>query len=428
MKNEFALCGLILLIAPSFGLAQKLWDITPGPDDIAAVAGDTSIAILTAIVQRTDLRTGSVPMEFVSAGEILAHNAREAWGPFVLGRWKDFGNPRSPLFTWERFFRFQQLRGYLGDSGAIAGMDSVARLASDPQLKLSAMRCLAEAGRYDHFEELKKLTESQDPLTFPSAISLLGRYGRDARFREEAGTLLRKILAASTDYSSASASADALAGFDRTGAIALLEQRFRGATGNDREQFFVILGRIDPAGQPERTIGVAPKEPDPFLRALYYPTMSSIMSGSRTRRYLDPFFVRFALKESKTERSVPLELRDFLNDFQPLPPFPRTTGVEMLDSLVALTDTMAAYGWVGDESSVQGLHAELTDARSALEKGDTAGCAAKIRQFQAQVNEEYTSSSHAVIKSITREGWKYLFYNASFVLSRLATFAAAKAP
>ena len=418
MRNKSRSMFMAILVLSSSAPAQQLWKIEPGPEQYAAVSADSSVSHLRAILLAPGAPSDDQPGEFISAAYLLAAGGG-ARPDFILARVHDVADPGSPGFTWHRFYAYQELRGFFGDSGAIAGMDSVARFADDASLRLDAIRRLADAGRYGYLDELKRDYASPNPVTFSSVLSVLGRYGQDPRFRSEAGDMLERVIRGSPHYSSISTATDALVRFDRARALAILEQRFATSDGNERRQLFALLGRIDPDGQPERTMAAVSQEPDPFLRGTYFPRYDQIAGGRVTRRYLAPSFIRFALNESRTERRVPFDLADFLHDFRPLPPGPDASVASMLDTLSALTDTMQQFNWLGDATFASTLKADLHEARTDLRRGDSVSVAAKAADFQVQINSALAGSGTQAQKFVTQEGWKFLFFNARFVLNAL---------
>jgi hypothetical protein len=51
--------------------------------------------------------------------------------------------------------------------------------------------------------------------------------------------------------------------------------------------------------------------------------------------------------------------------------------------------------------------------------GDSNNCARQIKLFQQKVDEEYRDSLGGDNKTVTIEGWKFLYYNAKYILERL---------
>jgi len=90
-----------------------------------------------------------------------------------------------------------------------------------------------------------------------------------------------------------------------------------------------------------------------------------------------------------------------------------------LDSLISTKHEIAGYNWVSDGNFVNYLDSLLTNARNHLTSGDSNNCARQIKVFQQRVDEEYRDSLDGDTRTINLEGWKFLYYNAQYILARL---------
>jgi hypothetical protein len=109
----------------------------------------------------------------------------------------------------------------------------------------------------------------------------------------------------------------------------------------------------------------------------------------------------------------------FLDDFIPIFFYGSVSTFIQLDSLASTKHQIAAYNWLGDNNFVTELDSFLTNARSYLSSGDLINCARQVKIFQQKVDEEYRDSLDGDNKRVTIEGWKFLYYNAQYLLARL---------
>jgi len=139
-------------------------------------------------------------------------------------------------------------------------------------------------------------------------------------------------------------------------------------------------------------------------------------------RYLEPRFVKFAKDWFVAETSLVVndQIRRFLRDFIPIAPQSGTPIFVVLDSLIILKHRIASYDWVSDQNFVNELDSNLTNAKNYLLSADSNNCYRQIKIFQQKVDEEYRDSLDGDTKRVTIEGWKFLYYNAQYILARLS--------
>ena len=400
----------------SLSTAQPLWHMDLGIETFMAVENDTTIGNLRQILASEDEHKN------VPAGMILAYYHGDSQKDFIITQLSEPAPiNKHTWFDWVHYFGCQQIRGYLGDSGAIACMDTVALFALDDE-RLEAVCLLAEAGRLDYFDLIKSSFFPAGGRLHERAVDALGFYGQDSRFRADAANLLAAIIRDSTDVLRISGAWRSLVKFDKPMAVELLNQRFVSSQGKLRYNFFFDLRNIDRDGQPERAMFAVPLEPDEDIRERYFPFARNIFVGVDSKRYFEPRFVRFARQWRDGESSVEVRMQTgwFLKDFLPFRPGEDFSVLAMIDSLSALTDTMSTYGWVGNQNFAAELKDNLQAAKTDLTAGDTSSCSGKVRAFQSKVDEEYRDSLDGDTRSVSREGWKFLFYNAQYVVDRLS--------
>jgi hypothetical protein len=97
-----------------------------------------------------------------------------------------------------------------------------------------------------------------------------------------------------------------------------------------------------------------------------------------------------------------------------------TPVIELLDSLRAMEQLSHSNNWLGDQSFVNELDTNLTNAQNYLVSGDSNNCYRQLQIFQQKVNEEYSDSLDGDSKWINIDGWKLLYFNAGYILDRLS--------
>jgi hypothetical protein len=111
------------------------------------------------------------------------------------------------------------------------------------------------------------------------------------------------------------------------------------------------------------------------------------------------------------------------NDYVP-PLSDSSRGItELIDSLTNSLQQVSAFGWLGDNSFVGELDAHLQNAKTYLNSSDSLTCARQVRLFQQTVDDEYRDSLDGDNRFVTLEGWKFLYYNAQYILDRLPSIA-----
>jgi hypothetical protein len=415
MKKIIFSCLLLLLPAISF--SQKLWEYEPYVTDFVAVGGDTSINNLQIILNTDSLK---FTIDYIAAARLLAYYGGEGFKDFIFSKMSQYSDINNSRFSWSNYLLFQIIRGYLGDSGAIAGMDSVVRLAiGDTLLQLNAISFLGSKGHLNYFDFVRQVFNQH--LPYADAYNQLSLYGSDARYKTEVENLLSNVIRDSSNRMTVFKAVYALSHINKALTSQILDNRFRSSYGNLRESFFDDLNDIDPDGQPERAIFAIVNEPDNNIRMLYLPTYYAIVESSLTSRYLLPFFIDFLSKRVQIdpERSIIRESKRFIDEFVPLNFQESQISINKIDSLKNLKDSVISYNWLSDQSFVNELDSNLSSARSYIVAGDSNNCARQIKLFQQKVDEEYRDSLDGDNKFVTIEGWKFLYYNAQYILDRL---------
>ncbi|MBM4170214.1 MAG: hypothetical protein FJ215_13815 [Ignavibacteria bacterium] len=98
----------------------------------------------------------------------------------------------------------------------------------------------------------------------------------------------------------------------------------------------------------------------------------------------------------------------------------------LLDTVISTNHQVFTYGWIGDKNFVNELDNALQNARKHLTRGDSTNCRKEVETFQEKVQKEYDRTVDREKKNqprdkrfVTVEGWKFLYYNATYLLDRL---------
>ena len=92
---------------------------------------------------------------------------------------------------------------------------------------------------------------------------------------------------------------------------------------------------------------------------------------------------------------------------------------EQFDYFINLCDSLFNYTWLGDLTFSNELKNILTIAKTNLQNGDSLACRVQVKAFQDLVDNVYKDSLNTDPRFVTIEGWKFLYWNAQYILDRL---------
>jgi len=92
---------------------------------------------------------------------------------------------------------------------------------------------------------------------------------------------------------------------------------------------------------------------------------------------------------------------------------------EIIDSTLSYLVQSQNYFWLGDNTFANELKAKLNTAKTNLQAGDSLGCRLQIQAFQDLLDNVYKDSLNTDARFVTIEGWKFLYWNAQYILDRL---------
>ncbi len=91
----------------------------------------------------------------------------------------------------------------------------------------------------------------------------------------------------------------------------------------------------------------------------------------------------------------------------------------LINDISNQTDTLYGYTWLGDLNFANELKNILTTAKTNLQNGDSLACRVQVKAFQDLVDNVYKDSLNSDPRFVTIEGWKFLYWNAQYILDRL---------
>jgi hypothetical protein len=107
-------------------------------------------------------------------------------------------------------------------------------------------------------------------------------------------------------------------------------------------------------------------------------------------------------------------------DYYYPPVLPKTEELSIsIDSMVSYLHQTSSLGWLSDQSFENNLSNKLMMARNFINQSDSIQCSRAISIFLAMIDSVYSDSLHSHDRVVTVEGWRYLGYNAQYILNQL---------
>ncbi len=402
--------------------AQSLWLVDYGYDaQCNYLVENLNADSLENIVLTDDW--GQSALLYECAVTRLYYFYKENEGQFLLNNLNtQIDSATTPLWAisseWDKYYADAYILGLLGSQIAIEKMQVIANDENN-YYRLYAIGHLAEAGVYNHYDFLKN--EYYGGNEDPYILNLLGWYSRSENYREEIKSILRNEVYSESDYFGVINKAHNLS-FIPGAEVEILDEFFRKKTGKERYDYFRDLGFYDKDGQPERSMFALQNEPNDTFRVEYLPTPYKVLNWeSISKRYLEPEFVNFltGFSISDTTSSTYQVKKFFLDTFVPAIPDSTQPTNDLLDKLNNYVDSVFSYTWLGDLAFSNELKYILTIAKTNLQNGDSLACRADVKLFQDSVDFVYKDSLNADPRFVTLEGWKFLYWNAQYILDRL---------
>ena len=108
-----------------------------------------------------------------------------------------------------------------------------------------------------------------------------------------------------------------------------------------------------------------------------------------------------------------------INSFIPAPIDTTQSVNSLIINLSNFIDSVYSYNWLGDLNFSNGLKSILTTAKTNLQNGDSLAGRVQVKAFQDLVDNVYKDSFNSDSRFVTIEGWKFLYWNAQYILDRL---------
>jgi len=211
-------------------------------------------------------------------------------------------------------------------------------------------------------------------------------------------------------------------GFIPGAEVEILDEFFRNTTGKARYEYFFQIGIYDKDGQPERSMFALQNEVNDTFRVEYLPTPYKILNWSSiSKRYLEPKFINFInnLSIADTNSATYQVRKYFLLTYTPIKPDSMTPSNDLLINLYNYVDSVVTYNWLGDLTFSNELKSILNTAKTNLQNGDSLACRVNVKEFQDLVDNVYKDSLNTDPRFVTIEGWKFLYWDAQYILDRL---------
>jgi len=417
-KNIILLFFVINLLKTNI-LAQNMWQLTE-PDN-GSIVNSLSLDSLMNIIQYDEDGWNSNPNLYEDAVIFLLNNYKNSGSEFLLENLntKIDNTIEGPFkfFQWQKYYVDQYAKGILGDTNAILSMDSIARFCPDDFYKLLAIRRLAEIGYFNYWNIVKN---NKDRLNGRVTFLI---YGKDLEYRKEVLDTLESELIKinSQNWEKIISLCEDIYFIDSSFGIEKLNEYFQNSSGLMRYNYFFQLGILDKGGQVNRTIFAIMNESNDSVRAEFIPRYSSIKNNLNSTLYLEPNFINNLINIIGIDlNSITYnKIKQFLKSFIPLPPDSAIATNYLLDNLNNYVDSVFNYTWLGDVSFSNELKNVLTTAQTNLQNGDSLACRVQVKAFQELVDNVYKDSLNADPRFVTIEGWKFLYWNAQYILDRL---------
>ncbi len=412
----------VYLFLASNSKPQSLWLVDYGYDpQLNYLVENLSVDSLKSIVLNDDWAQSTLLYE--AAVTRLYYFHKETESQFLLNNLNtEIDSATTPLpaisSEWYKYYTDAYILGLLGSPVAIEKM----RVIADDEnnfYRLRAMSHLAEAGYYEYYNYLKN--EYYSGNKDPYILNLLSWYSRNENYRDEIKTILKNEVYSKSDYFGVMYSVHYL-GFIPGAEVEILDEFFRNTTGKARYEYFFQIGIYDKDGQPERSMFALQNEVNDTFRVEYLPTPYKILNWSSiSKRYLEPKFINFInnLSIADTNSATYQVRKYFLLTYTPIKPDSMTPSNDLLINLYNYVDSVVTYNWLGDLTFSNELKSILNTAKTNLQNGDSLACRVNVKEFQDLVDNVYKDSLNTDPRFVTIEGWKFLYWNAQYILDRL---------
>ena len=99
-----------------------------------------------------------------------------------------------------------------------------------------------------------------------------------------------------------------------------------------------------------------------------------------------------------------------------------TSSDGIIDTIISVTDQTFKQNWLSDLKFKNDLQSIMQSAKIKLLAGDSLACRVQVKEFQDLVDNVYKDSLNTDPRFVTIEGWKFLYWNAQYILDRLPEY------
>jgi len=421
MKYLIKIFFVYLILLPNV-IAQSLWLFDYGYNSqFNHLVENLSVDSLKNIVLFDDWNQS--PLLYEGAVTRLYYFHKETESQFLINNLNteidSIGVPEWAInLEWDKYYTDAYILGHLGSPTAI---DKMRVIADDENnyYRLRAIGHLAETDIYDYYNFLK--SEYYSGNEDPYILFLISLYSRNESYKDEIKNILRNEVYSQSDYFGVINRAHYL-GFIPGAEVEILDEFFRSTNGKERYDYFRDLGFYDKEGQTGRSMFALKNEVNDTFRVEYLPSPDMVISRSNlSKRYLEPMFVNFLTGLNVSDpSSMTYQIKEFfLLAFVPVPPDSERSSLDLLNNLYNYVDSVYSYNWLGDLTFSNELKNILNTAKTNLKNGDSLACRVDVKAFQDSVDFVYKDSLNTDPRFVTIEGWKFLYWNAQYILDRL---------
>ncbi len=421
---------IVVIVFHGYSFSQQLWYRLGVPlEAYQTLREDTSLTNLKNILLHRE--DNFLTLKYSYAVRILTEKYAEQEKEFLLLNLMTIEDTiklnRSDLnfYIWYNVFQIDMItRGFLGDNQAIQGMRY---LRDNPETistyNLGAIMYLAEAGIYEDYQTVITLTNSSDETLRKNAICLLKYFIKNPTFTEEIKNIFIPAIQSKTNAEYdwfVNCCINGLASVDTTALTDALENGFNNSEGELRLWYFEEIRRYDKDRQPYLSKIALTSETNKDLIIRYLPEYYYVQTGRLSVNYANFDWINFisnyysTLQNQKIKNIISYDLKIFkpINNSN-------LNILEQILNLINTIDSVYTYTWLGVLQFKDELQSILQSAKTNLQNGDSLACREDVKAFQDSVDFVYADSLNQDPRFVTLEGWKFLYWNAQYILDRL---------
>jgi HEAT repeat protein len=134
---------------------------------------------------------------------------------------------------------------------------------------------------------------------------------------------------------------------------------------------------------------------------------------------ISDYLTVYSYLSNESDTTVHFLIQNSLASFTPIQPIDSLVLETSIDSLAGMVDQCNLINWLDDLTLSNDLKNILTTAKINLQNGDSLACRVQVKAFQDLVDNVYKDSLNSDPRFVTIEGWKFLYWNAQYILERL---------